>query len=433
MNQDIASTEKPIHFWVRFYSLIIAVLTVGLATYFIVPMLPIYCVESLSRGGLGWTRTDACSLYGTYLLIAHISPFIGGILADVLFGQVISMMLGYLFAAYGLFLLWFFPATMLVPGFLLYGLGTGCIKVGLATAVGKMCFGQFSAFRNKAYEYHYFMSCIGFIAGNFFSNLFFDLWGMQTLFLIGAMMLSVSLIFYFCCCPFRLQSNTYQEARENTSKEISSPLTLFVTILCISALFFTCGNQLNASVALFLHQQVERSFFGWVVPALWFSVFGYIVMIALTPLRRKLWQPFERTISFIEPVKLAIGLVLLGAAFLLFSLCASFSEAFGKNMTMIFILLAMGLFFVSDAHVRPLLFSSATKFAPAEYQTIASAVAYSAVGFGGKLAGYIAGTSDIMGFSQLFLMCAGISFFSCVASLCLWKWQANRSLNKTVA
>ncbi len=427
MNRENSAATASLGFRGRLYSLIAAVLTVGLASYFVAPMLPIFCVETVARGGLGWSRTDACSLYGTYMLIAHIAPFIGGIFADVLFGHIASMLLGYLFAGYGIVLLWFFPETMMVPGFLLYGLGTGCVKVGLATAVGTLCSGPFSDQRNKAYEYHYFVSCIGFIVGNFFSNLFYDLWGMKTLFIIGSVAVLVSLIFYLCCRPRTFKQSVPKEEESGSLKEISIPWMLLGGLLGISILYFACGYQLNSSLSIYLFQQVDRVVFGWAVPALWFIVFGYIVMIALSPLRRKLWEPFERTISFIEPVKLGVGLALLGIGFALFSGCAAFPENLGKGPVLLLLLLGMGVFFISDAHVRPLLFSSATKFAPQKYRTIASAVVYSTVGLGGKLAGFLAGGSDMFGFAWLFSICAAISGFSCVATLLLWKWHAKRS------
>ena len=419
MNPE-ASVSNDRGFWLRMYGIVGAVLAIGLSSYFIAPMLPIYCVEEVSKGGLGWSRAEACSLYGTYLAVAHIAPFIGGVLADFIFGQTISTLLGYLFTAYGLSLLWFFPQSMFVPGFLLFGLGSGCVKVSLATAVGKMCSGSFAAYRTRAYDCHYFMSCLGFIAGNFFSSLFFDLWGMKQLFLMGFVMIFVSISLYLVAKPFQLQDKI--EATENASipQEVTPSWPILVGFFFVSVLFFACGNQLNSSLSLFLHKQVDRTFWGWSVPILWFSVFGFIVMTAFSSIRRKLWKPFEERVSCIECIKMVVGLAFLSLAFFFF-FCASFFS--GKWIIMTLVLVAMSVLYVADVHVRPLLFSSATKFSHPKYHTIAAALVYSTVGVGGKVAGTLAGTVDLVGFSRLFLLCAGIGAVGMILSLFLWKKQ----------
>lgn len=420
----VAQEQAP---WRRLYSILLAALTIGLTSYLVAPMLPIYCVESIENGGLGWSHMEACSFYGTYLAIAHIAPFIGGVLADFLIGRFFSVLIGYCLSIYGFYLLWFFPESMLVPGVLSLALGTGCVKVSLATAVGKICSGAWATYRTKAYEYHYFTSCVGFIFGNFFSNLFFNLYGMKILFLLGSGMVIISVFSYLLSRPRLLQVVEEGHGITKSTPPISSLSSgILAGLMVMSVLFFLCGSQLNSSLSLFIHQKIDRSFFNLTIPTLWFSVFGFIVMTVTMSLRTRLWKSFEERNSFIEPVKMAVGFLFLAASFVLFSLCASFFTTWGSGLSLLIILVAMGLLFMSDVHVRPVLFSSATKFSHPKYHTIATAIVYSTVGIGGKIAGWAAGTAETIGFQWLFAGCALIGFI-CFAGCLLLSYRLPRS------
>src|SRR5438552_11285609 len=58
----------------------------------------------LQRGGFGWSKTQATSLWSNYLMFVYATPLIGGYLADKYLGYRKSVLLGGLFfiAGYGL-------------------------------------------------------------------------------------------------------------------------------------------------------------------------------------------------------------------------------------------------------------------------------------------------------------------------------------------
>src|SRR5256885_6648814 len=47
-----------------------------------------------ARGGFGWSRQDALSLYGWYTGLVYLTPLFGGIIADQLLGQRRSVLIG---------------------------------------------------------------------------------------------------------------------------------------------------------------------------------------------------------------------------------------------------------------------------------------------------------------------------------------------------
>ena len=57
-------------FWERFgYYLMIGIFT-------------LYMITDPSKGGFGWDNGDAADVYGTFIALAYLTPFMGGLLAD---------------------------------------------------------------------------------------------------------------------------------------------------------------------------------------------------------------------------------------------------------------------------------------------------------------------------------------------------------------
>src|SRR5579859_342977 len=57
------------------------------------------------KGGFGWSEGEASSLVGSYMALVYLTPFIGGILADRVFGYRRSIVAGAILMMSGYFLL----------------------------------------------------------------------------------------------------------------------------------------------------------------------------------------------------------------------------------------------------------------------------------------------------------------------------------------
>ncbi|MBK7938448.1 MAG: peptide MFS transporter [Lewinellaceae bacterium] len=62
--------------------------------YLMIGIFVLYTTDQWRNGGLGMTRTEAIGLYGTYIALAYLTPFIGGLLADRVLGFRRSIILG---------------------------------------------------------------------------------------------------------------------------------------------------------------------------------------------------------------------------------------------------------------------------------------------------------------------------------------------------
>ena len=91
--------------------------------YLIIGIVFLYMTGNLDGGGLGWTESTANDVYGTYIALVYLTPFIGGLLADRIFGYRKTIIAGGLFMAAGYL-------TLAVPGEMAFYLGLLLIILG---------------------------------------------------------------------------------------------------------------------------------------------------------------------------------------------------------------------------------------------------------------------------------------------------------------
>ena len=189
MNQSFTA-NNPKHL----RAVLLSLYVVSTASYLIAPILPIYFIESIAKGGLAWPKSTALPLVGTYLAMTYIAPCIGGLLADMLFGRTWTAIVGYFFTFASIVLLLVFPIPEIIPYELaLLALGIGIIKVCLTASVATFCSTQQQS--QKAYGNYYLAACLGFMTGGLLSNPIFDSYGMNALLTVAFCGVFISTLF----------------------------------------------------------------------------------------------------------------------------------------------------------------------------------------------------------------------------------------------
>ena len=113
-------------FWERFgYYLMIGIFT-------------LYMTADKSEGGFGWENADAADIYGTFIAVAYLTPFMGGLLADLKLGYRFSITLGGILMGIGYCMLaipetWAFYAAL---GIMV--VGNGFFKPNISTLLGNL-------------------------------------------------------------------------------------------------------------------------------------------------------------------------------------------------------------------------------------------------------------------------------------------------------
>ncbi len=106
--------------------------------YLMLGIFSLYMLDGWNNGGMGFTSAQKSDIYGTYLGLVYLTPFIGGLLADRLLGYRRSIVMGGLMMAAGYFCLSIHSTTTFYLALLLIILGNGFFKPNISTMVGNL-------------------------------------------------------------------------------------------------------------------------------------------------------------------------------------------------------------------------------------------------------------------------------------------------------
>ncbi len=118
----------------------------------------------LQRGGFGWSKTQASTLWSYYMMFIYATPLIGGWLADKVLGYRRAVIIGGLFFIGGYTLLAQGSPPMLYVALGLLITGNGFFKPNISTMVGNL-YPANSPLKDSAYNIFYMGINIGALLG----------------------------------------------------------------------------------------------------------------------------------------------------------------------------------------------------------------------------------------------------------------------------
>jgi len=110
--------------------------------YLMLGIFSLYMIDGWNNGGMGFDAAKKSDIYGTYLGLVYLTPFIGGLLADRILGYRRSIVMGGLMMSAGYFLLSIHSTTSFYIALLFIILGNGFFKPNISTLVGNLYSGD---------------------------------------------------------------------------------------------------------------------------------------------------------------------------------------------------------------------------------------------------------------------------------------------------
>jgi len=163
--------------------------------------------------------------------------------------------------------------------------------------------------------------------------------------------------------------------------------SLFLIMLC--PLFWALFEQTGSSLNVFTDRAVDRSLLGWEVPASVFQSVNSIFIILLAPMFAALWSFLgKRGLEPSAPFKFGIGLVIVGAGFLV--LVAGAVANSGQLTPVIFIFLIYLLHTIAELCFSPVGLSSMTRLSVGSMVGLMMGTWFLATAAGNFIAGLIA-------------------------------------------
>ncbi|MCO7204506.1 peptide MFS transporter [Microbacterium sp. CnD16-F] len=213
------------------------------------------------------------------------------------------------------------------------------------------------------------------------------------LIVIGAVILAA--IAYFAVILLSRQMTTQERSR------VWGFLPLFVT----SVVFWSLYQQQFTVVTLYSAERLNRDLFGWEMPIPWVQSINPVFIILLAGVFTAVWSKLgARQPS--TPVKFALGVAVMGVAFLLF---LPFAGGGANSTPLLAIVGILLVFTIAELMLSPVGLSAATKLAPVRFQTQMVALFFLSVSLGTAIAGQLATLYDPTNEVPYFATLGGIS------------------------
>ncbi len=391
------------------------------------------------KGGLEWlfgplaVQPFASQIYGLYTGFVYFTPFFGGLLADRVFGQRKTVVLGAILMAIGHFLMaserLFFPALL----FLI--LGNGCFKPNIATQVGGL-YPPGDPRRDRAFTIFY----MGVNLGAFFSPLICGTLGQKVGwhwgFAAAGVGMVAGLIIYLWGQRYLAADHLTLMKREHIKE---APLTredwkkigALVVLCALNIVFWGVYEQQGNTMQLWADRRTDWLILGWELPSTWFQAFNPAMIFIFAPLLNILWAWQNRRGK--EPssiAKMALGCAILGISFFVMVAAANVIPA-GQRGSVGWLLGATFIYTIGELYLSPIGLSLVTKVAPARMVSMLMGMWYLSSFFGNYLSGFVGTFYEKMPKSFFFALCSALALTAGLA-IFLMKRPLSRAMHREV-
>jgi proton-dependent oligopeptide transporter, POT family len=147
--------------------------------------------------GFAMTNSEASDLYGTFIALVFLTPFIGGLLADRYFGYRKSIIAGGLMMGAGYCLMAVHSLPMLYLSMALVIFGNGFFKPNISTLLGNLySTPEYVQRKDEGYNIFYMGINIGAFICNFFSAAIIIIWGWKYAFVAAGLGMFLGVIIF---------------------------------------------------------------------------------------------------------------------------------------------------------------------------------------------------------------------------------------------
>ncbi|HEY7372207.1 MAG TPA: peptide MFS transporter [Polyangia bacterium] len=374
-----------------------------------------------TRGGLGWSQASASRLMSFYALAAYSLPVLGGWLADRFWGTHRTMTVGALIIAAGHFTLALPTVPTFFLGLALVAIGTGFFKVNASTMVGQL-YQQGDKRRDAGFTIFYMGTNAGAFFGQIICSYFAESprWGWHWGFGSAGVGMLAGIITYLALKPkFLAGIGGPPDRATRAAARVAAPLTreerdrltALLALFAFTIVFWMAFEQASTSLNFFAQDKTDRMVRAFQVPAGWFQSVNPVVIVLAAPFFAALWTGLARRgREPSTPMKMAMGLVLVGVGFVFMVFGARRAEG-GALVSPWWLVAAYSFHTFGELCLSPIGLSFVTKVAPERMVARLMGVWFFATALGEFLAGQFAALAEKIARGEVFRLLGGEADF----------------------
>jgi len=411
-------------------------------------ILILFMVDTLAKGGLGLDDRTANAVYGLYQASTYLLSLLGGWIADRLVGQQRAVFAGGVLIVLGNALLTVGQPTVFFLGLTVIALGVGLLKPNVSAIVAQL-YPEGGARRDAGFSIFYSGINLGALVGSALVPIVAAAYGWAAGFALPALGMALGL------AQFRMTRHYLGGAGATAPGQRASwwPVAVFLAIVAllgslalggaldldpvaISAganwamfallagyfvyllmfagldstersrawamvalaagcvMFFAGYEQAGASFNLFAERYTQLDVLGWSIPAGALQAVNPLMIIVFAPAFAALWVNLgRRMLEPSAPAKFGIGLLFMGAGFLVIFAAAEYVLQ-GQKVAATWLVMTYLLHTFGELCLSPVGLSSMTKLAPPRFVGQILGVWFLALAIGVNLAGQFSGNID---------------------------------------
>ncbi len=187
--------------------------------------------------GFAMTNSEASDLYGTFIALVFLTPFIGGLLADRYFGYRRSIIAGGLMMGAGYCLMSVHNLPTLYVSMALVIFGNGFFKPNISTLLGNLySTPQFEKRKDEGYNIFYMGINIGAFICNFFSAAIINIWGWKYAFVAAGVGMFLGVIIFMLGTKHYVSGDIRKPMNKGDMPFSKIVLTIFVPTIVVGIL-----------------------------------------------------------------------------------------------------------------------------------------------------------------------------------------------------
>lgn len=196
--------------------------------YLMIGIFQLYLMDPTSTGGMAMERKDAADIYGTFIALVFLTPFIGGLLADRVLGYTKAIFIGGTLMGLGYIGLALPGMTAFYCSLALIIVGNGFFKPNISTLLGNLYNeDQYRANKDSGYNIFYMGINVGACICNLFAAYMRNKYGWGYAFATAGVGMFIGLIVFY----IGLKHYRHADVKKPAQKEDMPLSKVFGTVL----------------------------------------------------------------------------------------------------------------------------------------------------------------------------------------------------------
>ena len=198
--------------------------------------------------GFAMTNSEASDLYGTFIALVFLTPFIGGLLADRYFGYRKSIIAGGIMMGFGYCLMAIHSLPMLYLSMTLVIVGNGFFKPNISTLLGNLySTPEYVHRKDEGYNIFYMGINVGAFICNFFSAAIIIIWGWKYAFVAAGVGMFLGVIIFMSGTKHYASGDIRKPMTKEDMPFVKIVLTIFIPAIIAGVLGWIIPNNIFGS------------------------------------------------------------------------------------------------------------------------------------------------------------------------------------------